>query len=142
MNENRLRHSLAVARKMIELNNEGLDEKNLFLIGYLHDIGYEFCDDKINHNKIGGEILKKSNFKYWKEVFYHGIPNADYYSKYLYLLNKADMMIDNKGNDVGIEGRLENIKTRYGIESIEYINAKRLINELEVKNGQKDGSSD
>ena len=40
------------------------------------------------------------------------------------------MMIDNKGNDVGIEGRLENIKTRYGIESIEYINAKRLINEL------------
>lgn len=35
MDENRLRHSLVVARKMIELNNEGLDEKDLFLIGYL-----------------------------------------------------------------------------------------------------------
>lgn len=60
MDENRLKHSIAVARKMCQiaknqkLSNE--DIENCFIIGYNHDIGYEFVETGIEHNKIGGEI--------------------------------------------------------------------------------------
>ena len=39
----------------------------------------------------------------------------------------ADMQIDKYGNDVGYEKRLEDIKTRYGADSIQYIDAKKII---------------
>ena len=129
MDENRLKHSLAVANKMVECDN-GNNKIEVFLIGYLHDIGYQFTDDKSKHNKIGGEILKDVGFKYWKEVYYHGEANCKYNSYYLDLLNKCDMMIDSHGNDVGFDNRLEDIKNRYGEDSQEYIKAKELVKEL------------
>lgn len=68
MDENRLKHSLSVARKMVEIaKSKNLNEediKNCFVIGYNHDIGYEFAENKFNHNIIGGEIFYKNNFKY------------------------------------------------------------------------------
>ena len=36
--KNSYKHSLAVANKMVELNN-GKNNEEIFLIGYLHDIG-------------------------------------------------------------------------------------------------------
>ena len=46
MDEDRLNHSLAVANKMVEigknLNLEESDLQDLFVLGYNHDIGYEF----------------------------------------------------------------------------------------------------
>ena len=75
IDEDRLKHSLAVARKMVEigkehkLNDEQLQE--LFTLGYNHDIGYEFENNE-NHRIIGGNILKSNNYKYWQEVYYHG----------------------------------------------------------------------
>lgn len=130
MNEDRVKHSLAVANKMIELNN-GDNAEELFLLGYLHDIGYKFTKDGSIHNKVGGEILKNLGFKYWKEVYYHGEVNQEYNSELLNLLNKADMMIDSKGNDVGFEKRLEDIKNRYGDSSQVYIKAKQMIENLD-----------
>ena len=114
MDEDRIKHSLAVASKMVEiakknnLNEE--DIKNCFVIGFNHDIGYEFCIDKMEHNKIGGEILKASGFKYWKEIYYHGEIDVEYESLYLKILNQADMQIDKYGNNVGYGRRLEDIK--------------------------------
>ena len=129
MDEDRLKHSLAVANKMLELNN-GNNNEEVFLIGYLHDIGYQFSNDKVKHNKVGGEILKNAGFKYWKEIYYHGEINCKYNSYYLDLLNKADMMIDSQGHDVGFDNRLKDIKNRYGENSITYKNAKTLIEEI------------
>ena len=63
-NTNRLKHSLAVARKMVEIGkSKGLAEeelKDLFMLGYNHDIGYEFGTNE-NHNVIGANILKQNN---------------------------------------------------------------------------------
>ena len=133
MDNDRLIHSYAVANKMVELGKEKnlLDEQlqELFLLGYLHDIGYQFGTNE-NHNMIGGNLLRNSNYKYWKEVYYHGIPNSEYKSLYLDILNTADMMIDKYGNDVGFEKRLDDIKNRYGEDSIQYINCVKIINEL------------
>ena len=134
MDKDRLMHSLAVARKMVEIGIEkGLEAtelEELFVLGYVHDIGYEFAPSGKDHNKIGGNFLKQSDYKYWQEVYYHGVPDSKYKSLYLDILNTADMMIDKYGNDVGFDKRLEDIKNRYGKDSIQYINCVKIINEL------------
>ena len=134
MNEDRLKHSISVGRKMIELGKKhNLSEeelRDLFLLGYNHDIGYEFADNGFNHNVISGEILKEIGFKYWKEVYYHGEPNAEYKSFYLQLLNAADMQIDKYGNDVGFDERLKDIKNRYGVNSMQYQKSKQIVDKI------------
>jgi len=129
--KDRLNHSLAVANKMVEigenLNLKESDLQDLFILGYNHDIGYDFCSDKKEHNIVGGEILKNNGYKYWKEVYYHGNPNSEYQSQFLKILNMADMQIDKYGNDVGYEKRLEDIKNRYGEYSIQYTNSYKII---------------
>ena len=131
MDNDRLNHSIAVARKMVEIGKDfGLKEdelKELFLLGYLHDIGYEYDNTGANHNKIGSNILKQSGYKYHKEVYYHGEIEDEYSSLYLKILNKADMQIDKYGNDVGYDKRLEDIKNRYGKDSNVYKKCEKLI---------------
>lgn len=139
MDEDRLKHSIAVARKMIEigkkhnLNKEQLQE--LYVLGFNHDIGYEFGNNE-NHRIIGGNILKSNNYKYWQEIYYHGEIDCEYKSLYLDILNKADMQIDKYGNDVGYERRLEDIKVRYDVDSNIYKKAKILIDNL--KKGRRE----
>ena len=131
MNFDRLKHSLAVANKMVEIGKKiNLDESNLqhlFILGYNHDIGYDFTSNILYHNIVGGNILKQNGYKYWKEVYYHGNPDCEYQSVFLKILNMADMQIDKYGNDVGYEDRLKDIKNRYGEKSIQYINSKKII---------------
>lgn len=131
MDDNRLKHSLMVAQKMKEIALEkGLSEveaNNCFLIGFNHDIGYYFTQGGINHHKIGGNILKVCGFEFWQEVYNHGEFNPKYKSIYLDILNQADMQIDRYGNDVGYDGRLQDIKKRYGEDSKEYQNCSKLI---------------
>lgn len=46
INNDRLNHSIAVARKMVEIrkkyNLNDNELKDLFVLGFNHDIGYEF----------------------------------------------------------------------------------------------------
>ena len=133
MDENRLKHSIAVARKMVEIakskNLSDEDIKNCFIIGYNHDVGYEFTKNGNNHNTIGGEILR-NNFKYWREIYYHGEINVEYKSQYLDILNQADMQIDKYGNDVGYDKRLEDIKSRYGEDSEVYNKCCKIVDKI------------
>ena len=139
LDKDRLNHSFAVANKMIEIGKkfklEESDLQDLFILGYNHDIGYEFSIDNTEHNIIGGQILKNNGYKYWKEVYYHGNPNAEYNSLFLKILNMADMQIDKYGNDVGFDKRLKDIKNRYGEDSKPYIYSKQIISSLK---GEKD----
>ena len=110
--------------------NKRLSEKEIndcYIIGYNHDIGYEFANNKLEHNIVGGEFLRNAGFKYWKEVYYHGEINIEYNSVYLDILNQADMQIDKFGNDVGYDRRLEDIKNRYGENSIVYEKCLKLV---------------
>ena len=134
MDKYRLEHSIAVARKMVEIaekmNLTESERKICFLIGYNHDIGYEFTENGINHNKIGGELLRKSGFKYLKEIYYHGENDTEFTSKYLNILNQADMQVDCYGNDVGYDKRLEDIENRYSKESKIYRKCYDLVKKL------------
>ena len=103
--------------------------QELFVLGFNHDIGYEYGDNS-NHAHIGGEILKRNNYKYWKEVYYHGENVTEYDSLYLTILNQADMQVDKYGNDIGFDRRLEDIKIRYGEESEIYRKCCQLVDEI------------
>lgn len=137
MDLDRLKHSYSVAKKMQEIGtnmNLTTNQLNeLFILGLNHDIGYQFIKENESHNKVGGLILKKQNYKYWKEVYYHGEINPKYQSLYLDILNLADMQIDKYGNDVGFNQRLLDIKSRYGEASIVYKKCYTLINQLSNK---------
>ncbi|MBR2704584.1 MAG: HD domain-containing protein [Clostridia bacterium] len=136
MNEGRLKHCYTVATKMVEFGKaRGYSEEklhDLFILGFNHDIGYEFGSSK-NHGEVGGEMLKQSGYKYWQEVRYHGKADADYESEYLDILNAADMSVDGSGNDVGVDNRLEDIKSRHGEDSDIYLCCKNLVQELKNK---------
>lgn len=141
MNNDRLKHSISVGRKMVEFGQKyNLSDKELtelFLLGYVHDIGYEYAENSIEHNIVGGNILKQSGYKYWKEVYYNGKSNSEYKSLYLAILNEADMQIDKYGNEVGFDKRLDDIKNRYGENSKPYLCSKQIIDSIKK---QKVGS--
>lgn len=136
MELDRMKHSLAVAKKMIEIGKEkqlGENEiQDLFILGINHDIGYEF-GNKENHNTVGGNILKNNGYKYWQEVYWHGNSKSEYESLYLDILNEADLSINKYGEEVGYEKRLEDIKSRYGTDSFQYNNSLEIIEKLKGK---------
>ena len=133
IDNDRLNHSLAVARKMVEIgklyNLKDDELRDLYVLGFNNDIGYEYGNNS-NHAHIGGEILRRNNYKYWKEIYYHWDIKSEYTSLFLKILNKADMQIDKYGNDVGYTRRLEDIKSRYGENSTTYKNSEILISKL------------
>lgn len=79
----RLKHIKAVAVKMRRIVLENLDKfpytpDEMFALGYVHDIGYAFCDDAREHAHKGGELLRTQHYKYWREVYYHGVCQDKY----------------------------------------------------------------
>ena len=81
----RLKHSLEVARLMKKSaedagwNKQKCEE--MFVLGFLHDIGYEFAEQQCDHASVGGEMLKNQGYKYWKEVSCHGKLDIEYFSE-------------------------------------------------------------
>lgn len=119
ISEDRKKHIFGVANFLknyaISKNMKQEDIEALFTLGLLHDIGYEFLEEKdyFKHNFVGGMFLMRQGYKYWKEVYYHGEPNCTYSSEFLDLLNWADNRIDSKGREVSFEERLEDVSKRY-----------------------------
>lgn len=115
----RMKHSLAVAKKMKETvltdsDKYGCTPDEAFVLGMLHDIGYEFSSKQQEHANKGGLVLKEQGYKYWKEVYYHGIPQEEYDSPVLRLLNYVDMITGPSGEYMTIQKRIEDIAERYG----------------------------
>lgn len=131
----RLKHSLGVANKMQELAKDKaeVDSNDAFILGLLHDIGYQFTENTGEHAKVGGEVLKNQGYKYWKEVYYHGIPQKDFDSPMLQLLNYADMTIGPTGNELTIKERILDISNRYGRGSIQEETAIALAKQLKLQ---------
>ncbi len=138
ISEDRKKHIWGVAkflkRYAQEENMSQDDIHSLYLLGLLHDIGYEFLDEKdyITHNVVGGGFLKSQGFKYWKEVYYHGVAGCEYQSKFLDLLNWADMRIDSAGKEVSLDGRLEELSKRYNVP-LKELDSYPIVCELKAK---------
>ena len=131
----RLLHIINVARTAQKLAHKLRPEddafmKNMFLLGFLHDIGYEFTQKPEFHGEIGGKILQNAGYKYHACVAQHGLTKDIYFSDELYILNLADMLVNFDGSNCTFEKRLEDIEKRYGTKSHQYQNSLILIEKL------------
>lgn len=132
----RLAHSKEVGRLAAQLGREIFDWdeqhcQQVFLLGLVHDCGYEFVDDPLDHPIVGSNLLKESGYSYWREVRWHGIPHAPYYSNELLVLNIADLLVGRDGRRMSLDQRLNDIARRYGSESKQFIQAKQLACEID-----------
>lgn len=133
ISENRWKHILGVARKA-KMLAEKLKPDNaqyaedMFLLGVMHDLGYEFMESNASHAAVGGEMLKRSGYKYWQEVALHGDETVENMTDELFILNCADMMTGPSGEDFTFEERLEEIASRFGKDAMPY---KKCVIEVE-----------
>lgn len=133
--EDRLKHSLQVARNMERLAKEifgwsDVKIREMFLLGYVHDVGYEFSANQQEHFSKGSLLMSTANYPYSQEIYWHGRPNATYKSDELLILNIADNITDSYGKTVTVTQRLENIKQRYGDDSQQFLDAQTLVKEI------------
>lgn len=139
ISESRWRHILGVARKAkiladkLKPNNVQYAE-DMFLLGIMHDLGYEFIESNASHAAIGGEILKRSGYQYWQEVTQHGDETVDDMTDELFILNCADMSTGPNGEDFTFDGRLKEIAQRFGKDADAY---KKCVVEVEKLRADK-----
>ena len=153
ISENRLHHILGVARKAYKIAKDmGFDERfcrRCFMLGWLHDVGYEFSEKQSEHPIISMELLWplgdafgvimgfsrgedgkiNSSAPYNEEwinataaIKDHGLYTENETAEWK-ILNMADMQVDSQGNEVSVSQRLDNIKNRYGEHSDQYLTA-------------------
>ena len=131
---NKLKHSIGVARacrqygKDIHTDEEYCDA--LFVMGFLHDIGYEKSPD-ISHPSIGGSMIEAflKHPEMLEAIKYHG-KKFENLSKVDTILNTADLTVSYNGKPCTAWERLEGIKKCYGKDSDHYKNARLLADTL------------
>lgn len=139
ISESRWRHILGVARKAkiladkLKPNNVQYAE-DMFLLGIMHDLGYEFMESNASHAAIGGEILKRSGYQYWQEVTQHGDETVDDMTDELFILNCADISTGPNGEDFTFDERLKEIAQRFGKDANAY---KKCVVEVEKLRADK-----
>ena len=123
ISENKLLHIIGVARECERLAKEaGLTEREqtaCFVMGFLHDIGYERTtpDNATEHPYIGEAIRAHG----------HKFENLSIYDR---ILNQADLTTDFRGNHVTIDERLDSIAFKYGKANKHYITAVKQANTI------------
>lgn len=137
--ENRWKHILGVARKAkefaLKLKPENAQyAEDMFLLGMLHDMGYEFAESNSEHAATGGKILKRSGYKYWQEISLHGDETIENMSDELFILNCADMSTGPSGEQFTFEERLAEIAARFGEDAAAY---KKCMIEVEKLKADK-----
>lgn len=143
ISEDRLHHILGVAKECYQIaKNMGYPEdfcRRMFMIGWNHDVGYEFSKNQSDHPAISEEMLKlinitndnKESSKVLHSIRKHGLYTKTKSIEWI-ILNTADMTIDSKGNKVTISQRLDDIKSRYGEYSIQYSQACNIVEQIKM----------
>lgn len=135
ISEDRLHHIISVARKAYKIAKDmGKDEefcRKCFMLGYIHDVGYEFSEKQSGHADIsakmllymnGSSVLSEPQKPFYMAVKEHGRYHSEMSDEYK-ILTMADMQVDNRGNEVTVSQRLDDIKKRYGEYSDQYLTA-------------------
>jgi HD superfamily phosphodiesterase len=135
ISESRWQHILGVARKARSLAaclrpDDTQYQEDMFLLGMLHDFGYEFSKINTEHAHTGGQILKRAGYRYWREVFLHGDDLLEHMSDELFILNLADMTTLPDGKPCNMEERVKEIANRYGKGSPAHDKARHMYSLL------------
>lgn len=131
-------HALGVARACYIIAREHYrmsidDAKKVFLLGWLHDVGYEFASTVAEHAKVGADLAELIGFEYSEEIRHHGISQELFHSDVLDILYAADILVDAHGEFVTIEDRLDDISARHPKEDGVHESTEKLINHLKEK---------
>ncbi len=135
ISEDKLHHILGVARKAYRIAKDmGKDEnfcRRCFMLGWIHDIGYEFSKEQSEHPDTSAMMLLLMNEDnvasdlkrpFYKAIRDHGRYPSEMTDEYR-ILNMADMLVDSRGREVTVSQRLDDIKDRYGEHSDQYLTA-------------------
>lgn len=135
ISENKIKHSLAVARKCAQLaHDQGMNENAqnaCFVMGLLHDIGYEINPTNTHPKTSYYMLCHMEMYKY--EVFEairdHGTKykNLTEFDK---ILNTADLMIGYDGTELTPENRIQQIAEYHGEDSTHIEHAKAMFHAL------------
>lgn len=136
ISDDRMMHILSVARQSYQIakNKYQLNEEDCrkaFMIGFLHDVGYEFSETNLEHPEKGTELIRETLGVELPEIAKHGDPDAEQ-TLFLSILNEADMTVDSKGNVVSVEERLQDIVSRYSENAVEYLRPLALAKKLHL----------
>ena len=135
--DNRLMHILRVARKCYSLALErGHTEayaRKMFMVGYLHDVGYEFASKQSEHPSVSAELasLVGCSEDVINLINTHG-NFGDFDNEEFIILNTADMLTSYDGSDVSAKDRLIDIENRYGKNSNTYKKAVDICTRLRL----------
>ena len=140
ISENKMKHILGVARKCYNLAKQwelSEDEaRQAYMVGYLHDVGYEFASTPAEHPVQTTKLLESlvSNTEFMDALLNHGNPYtpAEKRTTLWYILNLADMTAGPDGTEMTMEERCDDIAQRYGKDSTGYKNATQIYNILTV----------
>lgn len=141
-------HSLGVAQMCARIAKRlGRDEtfqREMFILGWLHDIGYEYGTDN-NHGEAGARMLMPHRYLYLNEVRYHGIEMGHFRRRYgagpyrslvLDILNAADLQTAADGRPCTVQERLaEALAEGSGPGSARYDNILNVARELGMLDG-------
>ena len=131
ISDNRMKHILEVARECYKIaKNQGYDEEfceRMFMLGWVHDVGYEFTEDSTKHGEASELLMKRigvsnsntSSAKALHCIRTHGRVTKTTSPEWV-ILNTADLTVNSKGEHVSVLERLEDIKERYGEDSSQY----------------------
>lgn len=131
ISKNKMNHILGVARECKKLAEEkGLPEdmqNACFVMGFLHDIGYEKCNraTTTTHPQHSYAMIcdfEKYKYEILQAIRAHG-NKYDNLSVFDEILNTADLTTDYKGDKTSIEQRIESIKHVHGENSMHYKHA-------------------
>lgn len=136
---NRLEHSIAVARKCYmlakteyEMSEE--EARKMFLMGFIHDMGYEFANNSTQHPNVMGNILDSMSSKDWHEILFaiqtHGKPQKFIGTPEQAILNEADLTVNHTGETVSFEERCASVRKCYGENSHQYYNSTQMVEAL------------
>ena len=104
--------------------------QDMYVLGMMHDIGYELNSDPFEHDVAMANALGRSGYKYIDEIYHHSRMQTEYDTPEMRLLYFADMTVDGKGNWVTIEDRLRDLEERHGKDSEVYKESEEIADAL------------
>ena len=116
-------HNVGLRMASYAKNHLGWDNvrcNDMYILGMMHDLGYELNGDPFLHDEAMAEALGHTGYKYMKEIAYHSCMQHDYDSPEMRLLYFGDMTVDGKGKWCTLDERLKDIEERHGKNSEVY----------------------
>lgn len=130
----RYRHCVKVAERMYEYSKDELGysegkAQDMYVLGYLHDLGYAFDGEAFGH-EIALYNCMKDSYRYADEIRDHSFMIEEKDSQECNLLHYADLTIDGVGNECNFVNRLKDLANRHGENAPNVLLTKDIIEVL------------